>query len=287
MVSVKPLRTGALMTVFLLSGCVGLGTVSDKSEPGAVVKEKAEAQVATQETRKHGSPSDAPLPQQPYDDKGNKVAYEPSPSPYDLASAKPVPPEAVAQFHKANALMANEQHRDARKAFEAITRDFPELSGPWLKLGELAEIGERMERAERSYRKALEINPNNVNAYLALALFQRRAGDFEAARDTYVSALQLWKDFPEAHRNLAILYDLYMNQPAMAQPHYEAYDFLTGGDDPQVADWLIEIRRRTGIETSFIDIPPPVTEAAAATTDSTESGASENGASAEQIEEKG
>ncbi len=286
MVSVKPLRTGALMTVLLLSGCAGLGTVGGQSEPEPVVKEKAEAEVAAQKSTPSMAPSDAPLPQQPYDAQGNKLAYEPSPSPYDQASAAPVPAEAVALFHKADALMADEQYRDARKAFEAITRDYPELSGPWLKLGELAEIGERMERAERSYRKALEINPNNVNAYLKLAVFQRRAGDFDAARDTYVNALALWKDFPEAHRNLAILYDLYMNQPAMAQPHYEAYDFLTGGDDPQVADWLIEIRRRTGIETSFIDIPPPVTEAADAS-DTTESGAAESGASAVQNEEKG
>ena len=258
MVSVKPWRTGALMTVMLLSGCAGLGTVgSADNAPEApaknVVESKPAAPQDAQASRRY-------LPQQAYDAQGKKIAYVPAPNPYTGASA-PVPPEAVARFREADGLMADEQYRDARKAFEAITRDYPELSGPWLKLGELAEIGERMERAEKSYQKALEVNPENVNAYLALALFQRRRGDFEAARDTYVSALALWKDFPEAHLNLAILYDLYMNQPALAQPHFEAYDFLTAGDNPQVADWLIEIRRRTGIETSFIDNPPPAPKA--------------------------
>ncbi|MBW0147523.1 tetratricopeptide repeat protein [Marinobacter arenosus] len=258
MVSVKHWRTGALMTAVLLSGCAGLGTVGGQgSTPEAPAKKVVESKPSAPND---GEASQRYLPQQAYDKQGNKIAYEPSPNPY-TGTSEPVPPEAVTRFRKADSLMADEQYREARKAFEAITRDYPDLSGPWVKLGELAEIGERMERAEKSYKKALEVNPENVNAYLALALFQRRSGDFEAARDTYIAALALWKDFPEAHLNLAILFDLYMNQPALAQPHFEAYDFLTSGDNPRVADWLIEIRRRTGIETSFIDNPPPAPKA--------------------------
>lgn len=275
MVSVKHWRTSALMTAVLLSGCAGLGTVGGQGgAPEAPAKKVVESKPSAPSD---GEASQRYLPQQAYDKQGNKIAYEPAPNPYTGAS-NPVPPEAVTRFRKADSLMADEQYRDARKAFEAITRDYPDLSGPWVKLGELAEIGERMERAEKSYQKALEVNPENVNAYLALALFQRRSGDFEAARDTYIAALALWKDFPEAHLNLAILFDLYMNQPALAQPHFEAYDFLTSGDNPQVADWLIEIRRRTGIETSFIDNPPPAPKA-------TEEAASAESMSAEKSPE--
>ncbi|MBW4934477.1 tetratricopeptide repeat protein [Marinobacter sp. F4206] len=283
MVSVKPWRTGAFMTAVLLSGCAGLGTVGGTGgAPDAPAPKVVESKPVKP---KNGEASQRYLPRQAYDAQGKKVAYVPAPNPYTGASA-PVPPEAVARFQAANRLMADEQYRDARKAFEGITRDYPDLSGPWVKLGELAEIGERMERAEKSYEKALAVNPENVNAYLALALFQRRSGDFEAARDTYVAALELWKDFPEAHLNLAILYDLYMNQPASAQPHFEAYDFLTEGDNPQVADWLIEIRRRTGIETSFIDNPPPAPKATEESA-SAEPMAAEKSLEAENTEEKG
>ncbi len=281
MVSVKTWRTGALMTVVLLSGCAGLGSVGGVDNTADIPAGKmVESKPAV---TKNSDGSQHYLPQQAYDAQGRKVAYVPAPNPY-MGVATPVPPEAVTRFRAADELMADEQYRGARKAFEAITRDYPELSGPWLKLGELAEIGKRMERAEKSYRKALTVNPQNVNAYLALALFQRRSGNFEEARDTYMSALELWKDFPEAHRNLAILYDLYMNQPALAQPHYEAYDFLTNGDDPQVANWLIEVRRRTGIETSFIDNPPPEPPAEA---DPAEPMAAEKSAETTETEEKG
>ncbi|MDO3720945.1 tetratricopeptide repeat protein [Marinobacter sp. chi1] len=286
MVFVKPLRTGALMSVILLSGCAGLGTMTGP-KPTQEAPEKTvveTAPVAVPEVQGE-APSHQYLPRQAYDVAGNKIDYESEPNPYIQASV-PVAPEAVARFQAASKLMAEEQNRMARKAFEAITRDYPELSGPWVKLGELAEIGERLERAEKSYRTAIEVNPENVNAYLSLALLQRRNGDFEASRDTYVSALKLWKDFPEAHLNLAILYDLYMNQPVNAQPHFEAYEFLVKGDHPQVADWLIEIRRRTGIETSFIDIPPPKQEPAAEGSDG-EPVAADAAPNEEPVEEKG
>ncbi|MBZ2169076.1 tetratricopeptide repeat protein [Marinobacter sp. F4216] len=286
MVFVKPLRTGALMSVILLSGCAGLGTMTGpkptQEAPEKTVVETAPVVVPEVQGE---APSHQYLPRQAYDVAGNKIDYESEPNPYIQASV-PVAPEAVARFQAASKLMAEEQNRMARKAFEAITRDYPELSGPWVKLGELAEIGERLERAEKSYRTAIEVNTENVNAYLSLALLQRRNGDFEASRDTYVSALKLWKDFPEAHLNLAILYDLYMNQPVNAQPHFEAYEFLVKGDHPQVADWLIEIRRRTGIETSFIDIPPNKQEPAAEGNDG-EPVAADAAPNEEPVEEKG
>ena len=47
-----------------------------------------------------------------------------------------------------------------------------------------------------------------------------------------------------------------MNQPEQAQKHYEAYQFLTNGRDQKVHKWLVEVKQRTGIERSFIDIPP-------------------------------
>ncbi|QSP95108.1 tetratricopeptide repeat protein [Marinobacter salinisoli] len=263
MAFVKSVRAGALMSAVLLSGCAGLGTMTGpEPAPETAEKQVVESAPVVVPDVQGEADSHRYLPQQGYDAAGNKIDYAAEPNPYTQASA-PVAPEVVARFQAASKLMAEEKNRMARKAFEAITRDYPELSGPWVKLGELAEIGERLERAEKSYRKAIEVNPDNVNAYLALALLQRRNGDFEASRDTYVAALELWKDYPEAHLNLAILYDLYMNQPVNAQPHFEAYQFLVQGDHPQVADWLIEIRRRTGIETSFIDNPPAKPEPAA------------------------
>ncbi|MDY6815409.1 MAG: tetratricopeptide repeat protein [Pseudomonadota bacterium] len=254
MASVKASTPAALLVLTLLSGCTGVLPVK-QTESGPKVVEPEPVQQQAQASAGQGS-GGMFLPQQAYDAQGNKIPYVAEPNPYTQHPA-PVPPAARAAFADATALMKDGDLRMARKGFWAMTKDFPELSGPWVKLAELAEQREKPEKAREYYRKALEVNPANVNAYLKQAMFERRQGEFATARDAYLAALETWNDFPEAHLNLAILYDLYMNRPEEAQPHYEAYDFLTGGSDPKVADWLIEIRRRTGIETSFIDNPPP------------------------------
>ncbi|MDC0662419.1 tetratricopeptide repeat protein [Marinobacter sp. SS21] len=271
MVSVKPRRTVGLMAVLLVSGCASLqqfapGSASAPSGSDATVV-TAEQPVIGASTSKPMTlaESGAPLPKQVYDSVGQKIAYASEPNPYTVDQA-PVPPQAVADFRTASALLDAEKYRDARIAFRQMTRDFPELSGPWVKLGDIAEARGYQDKAEEAYRQALEVNPNNVNAYLSLALHLRRKGEFVGAQQVYIDALTLWKDFPGAHLNLAILYDLYLNRPELAQPHYEAYDFLTDGSHPQVANWLIEVRRRTGIETRFVDAPPPVQEPAPAET---------------------
>ncbi len=254
-VSVNSVRTASMLGILLVSGCAAL---LPQPQGNSHVAETEVSQPAAD--RQAGlSPARAPLPQQEYTPEGDKIAYSAEPNPYTSDDSE-VPQAAKLAFQSASKLLAKEQYREARKAFKAMTVDYPTLSGPWVKLGEIAAKRDNPQRAEAAYRKAIDVNPRNVNAYMALALYQRRQGDFDGARQSYIDALDLWKDFPGAHLNLAILYDLYLNRPELAQPHYEAYDFLTDGNDPKVGNWLVEVRRRTGIETSFIDNPPPPPE---------------------------
>ncbi|WP_051146652.1 tetratricopeptide repeat protein [Marinobacter daepoensis] len=255
MVSGNAFRSSVLLTLMVLSGC---GAVLPMS-PADTATDGVNSGASEEHLNTVRGDGKAYLPKQAYSAQGQKIPYVPSPNPYTREAA-PVAAEARAAFLDAQALMASGDFRMARKGFWAMTKAYPGLSGPWVKLAALAERREKPEKAREYYQKALAVNPSNVNAYLEQAVFERRQGEFARARAAYLAALEQWKDFPEAHLNLAILYDLYMNQPEQAQPHYEAYHFLRGEDDVRVADWLIEIRRRTGIETSFIDNPPSVPE---------------------------
>jgi tetratricopeptide (TPR) repeat protein len=197
----------------------------------------------------------AALPRQDYDSAGKKIPYVAKPNPY-LEQRDPLAVGARSEFVVADGMLRDNRLKEARRAFRKMTQTYPTLSGPWVKLGIIAERQERYDEAIAMYRKAIEANGDNVNAYNALALVQRRQGDLGAAQNTYRDVLEVWKDFPEAHLNLAILYDLYLNRPEQAQRHYEAYGFLTKGKNPNVRKWLAEVRQRTGIEQSFIDVPP-------------------------------
>jgi tetratricopeptide (TPR) repeat protein len=79
-----------------------------------------------------------------------------------------------------------------------------------------------------------------------LGLANRKLGRLGVARGAYESAIVTDPNFADAERNLAILLDLYLSDPAGALPHYERYQTLTGGTDTQVAGWLTELRTRLG-----------------------------------------
>jgi len=243
----------------LINGCSSLMPAMQQGSDRGIVKAPVEINTAVKKSQRELARFDAaPLPRQAYNSTGEKLPYIQQPNPY-ITEASTIPPGARSTFVVASGLLRDGDLKGARTQFKKLTEKYQKLSGPWVKLGAIAEKREKYDEAANYYEKAIDVNENNVNAYIALGLLQRRQGQFTDAQNTYIKALNVWNDFPEAHLDLAILYDLYLNEPEAAQKHYEAYYFLTSERDEKVHKWLVEVRRRTGIEHSFIDIPPKET----------------------------
>lgn len=190
------------------------------------------------------------IPTQEVGDEGELVPYEPSANPYESQRGR-VNKDSVVAFISARRAYKSGDYEAAKASLEALTEKDGRLSGPWVLLGDIALEQGEPEKAIDYYVKAVEINDVNVNAYLRLAKAQRLQGHFMHAQNTYTKALAIWPDFPEAHLNLAVLYDIYLNHPLRAQKHMEAYQFLSDSENEKVADWLDEIQRRTGITPTF------------------------------------
>ena len=199
--------------------------------------------------------SAAYLPEQSYDVLGEKTPYEPVQNPY-LEVTESVSGKDVNEFIKARRAFRAGDLDKADKILTSMSLNSAKLSGPYLMKAKIALRKDDKDKAIFFYKEALRINPINVNAYIGLAKLQRGMGEYKRAQNTYVQALSVWKDFPEAHANLAILYDIYLNIPLAAQQHMEAYHFLTQGSDKQSGQWLSEIQQRTGVYKSFVDNPP-------------------------------
>ncbi|TQV76939.1 tetratricopeptide repeat protein [Aliikangiella marina] len=186
------------------------------------------------------------IPQRTKDaETGLLVPYVAELNPYTTQSSR-IDVDSVKNFIAAKNAVQNGNLKQAKLLLNKITLNDAELSGPWVVLGDIARQQNDSETAIASYKKAIEINLDNVNAYIRLAILQRELGQFIDSQNTYSWALSRWKDFPEAHLNLAVLYDIYLNKPLKAQRHMEAYLFLTEGKNKRHTKWLEEIQSRTG-----------------------------------------
>ena len=104
----------------------------------------------------------------------------------------------------------------------------------------------RYDEARQMLEAALAANPANAPALNRLGYANRKLGRFQAAKGAYESAIVTDPNFSDAERNLGILLDLYLGDPAAALPHYERYQALTSGADTEVAGWVKELRARLG-----------------------------------------
>lgn len=167
-------------------------------------------------------------------------------NPY-LQSRAGISRQAQQNFNDAVKAMDNKQWAQAESLLLKVTAENPNLSGAWLNLGFIYRAQDDAAKAEEYFSKAIAANQNNLDAYNALGLLKREAGDFAAAEVNYNKALAVWPWHPASHKNIAILYDLYMGKESEALAHYEAYQELVGESDNNIASWIADLQRRLGV----------------------------------------
>lgn len=226
-----------LCAAILLTACAG---GSRKSDDGSNQAAKPELKATLSYVPK----------QQRDKETGKMLFYKAKPNPYLLLKGRIDKPSVNHFIRAKRALKANNLDQADSILRELIAGD-AKLSGPWVLRGDIALEKDDAESAVSYYRKAISANRKNVNAYLRLAQQQRILGKFIEAQNTYAKALSVWSDFPEAHLNLGVLYDVYLNLPLRAQRHIEAYLFLTDFENKQAKEWLKEIQSRTGKKTEL------------------------------------
>jgi tetratricopeptide (TPR) repeat protein len=131
----------------------------------------------------------------------------------------------------------------------------PEVAAQFVAGRESLEAGRDAE-ARELLQAALALDPLNAAGLNRLGVAERRLGRFAEARAAYERAIAADPASAAAERNLALLLDLYLADPAAALPHYERWQGLAGDADAEAATWLVEVRTRLGQVSRTAEVQP-------------------------------
>jgi tetratricopeptide (TPR) repeat protein len=153
--------------------------------------------------------------------------------------------ETRGDFESAVAMMNGKNYEKAIGLLEKVIEQSPGVTAPYIDIAMAYEHVEKLEEAEQNLKTALSLVPDHPVASNEYGLLLRRTGRFAEARTIYEKTLTTFPEYLPARRNLGILCDLYLNDPACALEQYEIYSKAMPKDE-QVKIWIADLRLRTG-----------------------------------------
>jgi tetratricopeptide (TPR) repeat protein len=120
-----------------------------------------------------------------------------------------VPPEAQAEFDKAEAALANDKKESMAEGVRHLEKAlaiYPKFLQAELRLGAVLMDMGQWDKAELALRKTVEIDPKAANAYFALGELYRQQKKYEEAEKVLQQGLATEPKSARAHLTLARIY---------------------------------------------------------------------------------
>jgi len=146
-------------------------------------------------------------------------------------------------FEIAVAMLNDQEYDRAIEILEKVIEQSPGVTAPYIDIAIAYRYVGKLKQAEENLKIALQLVPEHPVACNEYGLLYRKTGRFAEARAIYEKAIARFPDYYLVHRNLGILCDLYLNDPACALDHYEIYSKAVP-EDQRVKLWIADLRAR-------------------------------------------
>jgi Tfp pilus assembly protein PilF len=148
-------------------------------------------------------------------------------------------------FERAVGMLKDQDYGQAVDLLEKIIEQSPGVTAPYIDIAIAYQHIGKPDQAEKHLKTALQLFPEHPVASNEYGLLYRKTGRFAEARPIFEKTIARFPDYYPVHRNLGILCDLYLNDPACALEHYEIYS-KARPEDKQVKLWIADLRARLG-----------------------------------------
>jgi len=150
----------------------------------------------------------------------------------------------VTGFAEALALLEAGEDTQAESRLRALVDNYPDYAGPMVNLALIRARRDELDPAAALLERAVRACGQCAPAWTELGLVQRRQGRFVQAEQSYLAAIAADDGYANAHFNLAVLYDLYLQRPELALAEYGRYRDLDATPG-EVDKWITDLQRRT------------------------------------------
>ncbi|MDH5776653.1 MAG: tetratricopeptide repeat protein [Gammaproteobacteria bacterium] len=147
----------------------------------------------------------------------------------------------VLAYRQALTHLNNNKLDDARSLLKDFIDDHPSLAGPWANMGLIFIKEGKLDKATEALDKALKLNPKLAQAHNLRGYIENKKRNFLQAEKFYKAAIEINSSYSIAHYNLALLYDIYLQDIAKAVQHYKIYLKITENKDKKTMDWVQQL----------------------------------------------
>ena len=144
-------------------------------------------------------------------------------------------------YRKALTALNNNDLDEAQRLFNQFIRNKPKLAGGYSNLALIHLQKNELDKSLEQVNKALELNPDQTQALNIRGQLNIKQGKIDEAKKDYLKAVKIKPNYIHAQYNLALLYDVYLQEIALAIKHYKIYLSLIKKPDTMTQDWVIHL----------------------------------------------